>query len=196
MCTKLWAGLRCAPSKVGAAKPATPTITKTTPRILQTVFAMTIPFPPVKTGQSRLRTSIEEPCSPRIGNREVFRKRADCTNPCTHSQSFFLRPLCMTKSGSFQMIKNYSQVSALLPKKDPKAGKRRNLGTWHERESEATRAWGAVLQEEITRRGSFSIGAAFVVHKGGPRKNSSRRRLRGRIRFGGWNPASLKMSTR
>ena len=31
----------------------------------------------------------------------------------------------MTKSGSFQMIKNYSQVSALLPKKDPKAGKRR-----------------------------------------------------------------------
>src|SRR5690349_18345403 len=40
MCTRLCGGVRCAPNKCGATNPAMPTITKITPRSLQTVFAI------------------------------------------------------------------------------------------------------------------------------------------------------------
>ena len=40
MWTRLWARLRCAPSRCGCTNPAIPTSTKITPRILHTVFAI------------------------------------------------------------------------------------------------------------------------------------------------------------
>src|SRR5436190_21304940 len=76
--TALWAGVRCAPSKVGATNPQIPTITKTRPRTLQTVFAIFLD-PPVK----RLRVATNRVLSTERtivpNQRGVFGNARDCT---------------------------------------------------------------------------------------------------------------------
>src|SRR6185369_4127527 len=90
MWTRLWYRLRCAPSRPGATKPAIPTSTKTTPRSLQTVFAMISFVPPVNCYGPVVTHLFRAKCR-YCYCEEVDLERADCTPNRRHKGKLFGR---------------------------------------------------------------------------------------------------------